>query len=89
MNGKQTSHREHQSVRLTFSRKLFSFRSLILMSLMALCLISLESTALVRIGYIDRCQQELAECLKQVQGNSASEASCQDRYDDCVEDGLK
>jgi len=69
-------------------KRIFLFRSVVLVLALAMCLAANGSTNLGQTACIDECQRRLEECLQQAQGNPIAEAICQHQYDDCVEDCL-
>jgi hypothetical protein len=65
--------------------KLFLPRILVFGFLILLSLTTLAVNTFGQVACFDQCQQQLASCLQLAQSNPLLEASCQDRYDDCIE----
>lgn len=82
---KRTSKRKRSSAGSSFSVKVFSARSWILMLFMAICLMRFEAAVFGQAGCFNQCAGGLAQCLQAAHGNQTQEAICQDRYDSCGE----
>jgi hypothetical protein len=81
MNNTQSLWGEYSGARPGADRK----RSLIFVLSMAICLMSLRTTALGQTCFL-QCQQTLSQCLQAAQGDPLAEARCQDNYDKCGEE---
>lgn len=64
---------------------LLSVRARTLVLFLALILTGSETTALGQVACFNQCQQNLAQCLQQAQGDPIEEARCEDNYDACIE----
>jgi hypothetical protein len=65
-----------------------SARSRALALFLALSITVFEVAAQAQVDCFNLCQQQLALCLQQEEGEPPSEVDCQDRYDACIEDCL-
>ena len=85
MKERQRPQEVSNEILLCRSRKLLSTRVRILTLMVALCMVSLKSTASAQTC-MHQCQQNLTQCMQTAGGDPIQEISCQNEYDKCGQD---